>query len=102
MAILATIILTVIFVGGLLAYSALSWGYVVSVFYGWFILPLYPDLPHFSILQFISISLFIRAFNPSAGSTLKEEYQDKSKIWFSLILAPWLTLFFGWVIKMFL
>jgi hypothetical protein len=102
MGILATIILTVIFVSGVLIYNALSWGYVISVFYGWFILPLYPHLPHFSVLQFISILLFIKALNPTTGSFLKEEYYDKSKIWFSMILAPWLTLFFGWVAKMFL
>ena len=102
MEILAAIIIGAIAVCALLIYTSLSWGYVISLFYGWFILPIFPNLPKLSIIQFIAISLFIKAVLPLTPVWIKDEYKDTTMVWFSALLSPWLTLCFGWVIKMFL
>lgn len=101
MEILAAIILGAIVVCALLIYTSLSWGYVISLFYGWFILPIFPNLPKLGIIQFIAISLFIKALLPLTPAAIKDEYKDKNMVWVSFFLSPWLTLFFGWIIKMF-
>mgnify|MGYP000426209176 CR=1 FL=1 len=82
-------------------YSAFVWGFVVSKFYLWFILPVFPSLPHFSILQFIGFLLFVRVIMPKHYSWLKDEYEDTSKIWTGALLDPWVTLAIGYLIHCF-
>lgn len=81
----------------ILAYSSFSWGYVASLFYGWFILPNFPTLPHFTVTQFVGFMIFISiTFNRSSPDFIKDEYKEKGQQWFYLFISPWLTLFFGW------
>lgn len=95
-----TLLLT-LFAVVVILYSAFAWGFVVSKFYLWFILPVFPSLPYFSILQFIGFLLFLSAVMPKHYSGLKDEYEDKSKIWSYGLLNPWITLTIGYLIHCF-
>lgn len=83
----------------MLTYSAFSWGYVASVFYGWFILPNFPTLPHFTVAQFVGFMIFANVtINRTSPGFIKDDYKDKLSEWLYFFISPWLTLFFGWLI----
>lgn len=97
--ILAMISLIVI----ILAYISFSWGYVIHKLYGWFILNWFGDvLPEISVIQFIGITFFIHAIITRPTVHIKEEYKDKTGMYASLILSPWITLLIGWALKTFI
>jgi hypothetical protein len=83
----------------LILYGAFSWGFVTYTFYNWFVLTSFPDLPHFSIVQFIGFSLFLNTLIRHGSVSIKEEYKDKTHEYISMFLNPWLILFFGWLLK---
>lgn len=85
----------------ILCYNAFVWGFVAHTLYGWFILSAFADAPQFSILQFVGFALFLGALKPKLGSVVKSEYEDPNKMWFNLLLSPWLVLGFAWFIHLF-
>lgn len=80
-------------------YNAFSWGYVASVFYGWFVLPHFPNFPQFGWVEFVGFILFIGVLTSKSYRHIKDEHIDKTTTTVSLFLGPWLTLFLGWLIK---
>jgi len=40
-----------------LFYGAFAWGFVVSKFYLWFVVSMYPQAPDFTVMQFVGIML---------------------------------------------
>ena len=92
------ILLLVLF---LILYNTFSWGYVASVFYKWFVLLWFPDLPQFGYLQFIGFILFISVIMPKHTEEIKDEYVNHEKTVLNYVIKPWLTLFVGWIIKLF-
>jgi hypothetical protein len=99
---LLTLIGTIGVVAILILYGAFSWGFVSYTFYNWFVLTSFPELPHFGIVQFIGFSLFVNTIVRHGSVFIKDEYKDKKLEYISLFLNPWLTLFFGWVLKVIL
>ena len=88
----------ILIVFGLHIYNSFAYGYVTSVFYGWFILPMFPNLPHFSYIQFVGITLFLIGLLPKqSSSNIKSEYTDNSLL-FGSIFSPWLILIMGAII----
>jgi hypothetical protein len=86
----------------IIMYSALAWGYVLSILYGWFIIPIFPQLPHdIPLMGFIGIAVFVGAITHKTSTSIKDEYKDKSYQWVDVFLSPWLTLFGAWVIHLF-
>lgn len=84
-----------------LFYSSFAWGYVVSKFYVWFILPIYPEAPQFTIMQFVGIMFFLGAILPKFyAKDVKKEYRENEHEWAVMVLAPWITLICGWVIHL--
>lgn len=84
-----------------LFYGSFSWGFVVSKFYAWFILTIYPDAPEFTILQFVGIMFFLGAILPKLYvKDIKKEYRDNEYDWIVILLAPWLTLICGWLVHL--
>lgn len=84
-------------VGLIVLYGSFSWGFVASKFYGWFILPVFPTLPHFTITEFIGFMLFINVMTHKGSSQyIDKKYRDEISEWIIMILSPWLTLFIGW------
>lgn len=87
-----------IFVFVISIYNAISWGYVASVFYGWFILPSFPTLPNFTYFEFVGFILFIGVITHKHSPSIKEEYKDSGSDLIQEFFGPWLTLIFGWII----
>ena len=83
----------------LIIYGAFAWGYVIYVLYNWFVLTALPDLPHFTVIQFIGFSLFLRAIMPVSTTYLKDEYENKTTKVIHNFLGPWIILSFSWLIK---
>lgn len=94
--IVGLLIAAAIFIG-MIAYFAFSWGYVISVFYGWFVLSAIPTLPHFTVLQFVGFSLFCNALVRSHSNSIKKEYREDDDRSMSF-LGPWIVLLFGYII----
>ena len=84
---------------GVFCYTIFSWGYVSFQFYDWFVLKYYPNLPHFTIYQFIGFRFLISTFiHYSDNSDIKNEYKDKIETRYVIaLLTPWLTLLLGYM-----
>lgn len=93
----AILILVLLFFA--IIYSSWSWGFVAHKFYGWFVLTAIPSLPHFSTTEFIGFCLFISCITNKSQSSIKEEYEDKTKVWSYIILSPWVVLLCGWIVN---
>jgi hypothetical protein len=83
-------------------YSTFSWGYVAVIFWSWFIIPLFPNLPLFTWFQFAGIMFMIGCFIRPSYKTVKKEYKDEVTEWVSTIISPWLTLLGGWIFYKFI
>jgi hypothetical protein len=86
----------------LVLYAVFSWGLVSHTFYHWFIIPVFTDLPEFSIIQFIGFTLFINTIIKHGTTQVKDEFKDKTTEYSFVFLMPWLSLFFGWILKIIL
>lgn len=82
-------------------YSSFAWGYVATVIYSWFILPLFPNLPLFTWLQFAGIMIFVNCFVKPSINNIKKEYKDEQANWTSILLNPWLALLAAWILHLF-
>ena len=85
---------------GMLFYSVTSWGYVCSVEYGWFILSSFPTFIHFTVLQFMGFIMFLSCVMSQHTYFYKDDIEDKELGIVMFFINPWLTLFFGWVVKL--
>jgi len=94
----------------LMVYGFFSWGYVAFKFWYWFLLPVFPILPHIGFYQMVGLMVFITILKSRQSSadmqldmkgqkfTIKKK-PDSSDIAVE-IAAPWITLFIGWLIKL--
>ena len=94
----------IIFLGGLIlgaflvamvAMVALVRAFVLIRLWAWFIVPTF-QLPLLNYPYAIGLSLVIGLF------TIGIKTEEGKKIWVYAILGPFLTLFMGWVVKMFI
>ena len=66
-------------------YSTAAVGFVISVFWFWFLLPLFPMLPHLTVIQAIGLTFLLNAFKPNykemteSLSKLGEQDEDAQK-----------------------
>ena len=96
MAILIALLLGI----GLVASSAILRGWVLSLLWGWFFVPVL-DLPPLSIPQAIGISIVVGVL-AHQPDTLKDKYQDSSKVWIAAFVYPLTVLLIGWIVKGFM
>lgn len=99
MKILLGVLFVALVVIGITIYSALSWGYVVSILATWFIIPIFPELHELTWVQYAGVILFVRALTYIRPTSIKEKYKKKHSDLTSTLLAPWLTLLIGSIIK---
>ena len=79
-------------------YLILSWGYIASISYRWYILSQFKDLPHFNTIEFGGFMIFVSVMKGVHIDHVKKEYKDDHFIQYSLmILLPWLFLFFSYI-----
>ena len=80
-------------------YSAFSYGVLTYQFYAWFVLPVFPSLPHITFVQAIGISFFISLFKghyPSEYNSGSDSY--KAKYGWADFLSPWIILLVGYIV----
>lgn len=88
-------------------------GYLIKVFWAWFIVTQFPSLPTISILPALGFSFFVSAVSPWKSMTAKdwEEAQDQSaedRLKLGLVnsgvytLAVGISLGMGWVVHHFM
>lgn len=92
-----TLILSVVIV-----YSSLSWGFILSKFWEWFLIPIFPEIPHISLIQAIGITFFICLFRSGKSTFVKDELEDNTKEFISFVIGPWILFLFGWIFKTFI
>ena len=85
----------------LVVYSYVAWGFVSYTLYNWFVLTAIPELPTFSIVQFIGFHLFLNCIIRTPTQHLKDDYVDTDKTAISVILTPWVVLLISSIVKLF-
>lgn len=101
MEIIITLIGIIFFIPLLVLYSSFSWGYVATIISAWFIIPLFPQMPVLTWLQFAGIGFFINCFVHKSSTSIKKEYKDSSGDYITTFLSPWLTLLGAWILHLF-
>jgi hypothetical protein len=99
-ALILGIIIFVVIIGVVFVYDALAWGLVLYKFWGWFVLPVFTTLPELDFVHALGLMFVINLFkNTYAGDTnIKDEYKkNKNSSTWTLLLTPWVALFFGWL-----
>jgi hypothetical protein len=79
-------------------YSALSYGYVATVFSKWFIKPIFSSIPDISILQYAGIMYFIHLFNNHDTTVYEDHKTDFNETFAKILIRPWVILLSGWII----
>jgi hypothetical protein len=83
----------------LVLYSTFSWGYVASIIYMWFVIPVFPEVPVLLWYQFAGFMLLFNCFNHKSSTTIKKEFKEKNIDIVMMFLSPWLTLLGAWIFK---
>lgn len=91
------IILAVLIIAGVIIYNVFSWGTVVFYFWQWFLLPIFPSAPAITFIQAIGLYFLISLTHQQESQSVKKEYRDDWQPAVGAILAPWITLFIGWI-----
>jgi hypothetical protein len=86
--------------GGLFALAAILQGVVLSVLWGWFVVPL--GLPALGIAHAIGIALVVRFLTHRHTSKKTDDESPIRRELFGLFVLPPLALVAGWVITLFL
>jgi len=92
MAILFVIILLV----GVIAVSSIWSGYVFSILWAWFIVPLF-GLPALSVAAAIGVTLVVRFLTHQ-----RQPGMPSGQTWASIAIVPLVFLAIGWVVKGFM
>lgn len=82
-----------------IVYGALSWGFVCWKFWYWFILPVFPALPHIVFLQAVALMMFATILKTQPSQYIKPEYTNQSIASVAMLAAPWIILLVGWTVK---
>lgn len=85
-----------------IAYSAFSWGLVLYKFWDWFVLPVFVTLPVLTLIQAVGLMFFISLFKTQPFQVMKNKYEKKNYATYLGLLAPWVSLFIGYLVKVFI
>lgn len=89
---LLTVVALAALIGVVGIYSVLSYGYVISVLWGWFVVPVF-GLPAIGLVQAYGLALV----GALAFSTVPKG-DDDGAYWATILLRPWIVLVIGWVL----
>lgn len=101
---LAVVIIAVVF-AFLVFYGALSWGFVFYKFWEWFLIPAFAlTFPEVVIHQItfplaVGLLFIVSLFRNQDSQIIKDEYKNTTATTWGVLLAPWVTLFIGWLVK---
>jgi hypothetical protein len=105
---LIAILGTFAFIALTFTYGTLVWGFITYKAYAWFIVAPFAFSP-ITFAQAIAISTIIgvvhaRFMKREDNNLLSDDEEKRKEAWSSLIgaiIAPWVTLFFMWCVKIF-
>lgn len=88
-------------------YGVFSYGFVAVKLWTWFVVPIFPTLAayKFGILQAGGLFMFIRFMTTTSSykkNDPKKTTSDTAIEILYLLLLPWATLFFGWILHLIL
>ena len=91
------------FLVGAFIYGALSWGYVLLKFWSWFVLPVFPNMPHISFAQAVGLVFVFALITHKDADYIKYEFKESitTQVVDSMA-APWLMLICAWFLTLFL
>lgn len=88
-----------------MVFSSVVNGYVLSVLWGWFVVPTFNSAPELGIAPAIGIAMVVGYMTHQIHDCKKEERSISEEIWRGVgvtTLRPLLALFFGSVIHLFM
>lgn len=88
----------------IIVYGSFSWGFVLYKSWYWFILPVFPALPHITFLQAVGLNLFtifFKSIDTNVKKVGKIEIKSEPN-WAGSIIAPWIGLVFIWLVHLFI
>ena len=100
--IIGAIVLFVVVFALALAYSALSWGFVLYKFWYWFLLPVFTTAPAITFIQAVGLMMVIGLFHNQVLPIIKKEYSEVKIQQIMAILAPWIVVAVGALVKHFI
>jgi len=98
------IIFAIVGVGALLVISSIWRGYVFSVLWKWFIVPVFPAMPFLTIPVAIGIAMVV-SFLAYQYTYTKDDRSDTDRMASAFGIAliyPALVLLIGWIVTLFL
>lgn len=99
-AVIGVIVVFFLAIGGMLIYLCVAGGYVASVLWSWYLVPLGAKAIGWKV--FVASSLALSALRPTASSPVSDKKPDKSQLAGQIIgvlIGPWFALFIGWAIR---
>jgi hypothetical protein len=93
-----------LFVGIILAViGVIIGGWVFMTFWGWFMLPAFPTLPHLTLEQSIGVATFLSILTHKRDKESKDkDFGDIVANWFESIIYIFVMFGFGWVVYLFI
>ena len=89
----------IVLIGAALLCGSFVWGLIMYKFWYWFLLPVFPSLPHINYWGALGLVIFISLFQVTDVSRpIKEEYVDSTKGTVISLVQPFVILFIGWMI----
>lgn len=79
-------------------YTLFSEGFVALKLWNWFLLPIFPNLPHLIYIQMIGIILAVAAIKPRNTPTYKVDEENRNRNLFFSLIAPWVALLIAYVV----
>ncbi len=76
-------------------------GWVLSILWGWFMVPIF-HLPALGVCQAIGVTLVVRFLTKNIGVKNESGSKGATIEVSTAILAPFLFLFFGWIVQLFM
>jgi hypothetical protein len=93
------ILLMLVIIVGAIIYDALIWGLVVQKFWGWFLVPVFPEMLNpISFELAVGLAFFIGLFHARNYTSIKSQYKDGTTEVVTMLIAPWLTLLIGTIV----
>ncbi len=79
----------------LVLYDGLAWGFVLYRFWYWFVLPVFPPLPHVKFGESVGLIFFIAQFhNHNPEPDFEGLKKKRNYVGFA---SPWIVLGVGWI-----
>lgn len=88
-----------------LFYGALTWGLILWKFWYWFLLPVFPALPHVVFIECVGLMMVIHLFKvQQAVPTIKDDYATVTNNVVNVInfISPWIILGTGYFVHVFI